>query len=76
VGNIQVATENHRLFLFQPPHEFQEFLIPFVLAIIQAGQLPLGVGCVNRHHKIFGKFGRQHTAFGIVIRQPNPRKHM
>src|SRR5581483_4758306 len=50
VGNIEVAAENHRLGLLEPPAVRQERRIPVLVTQAQAAQIILGVGCIYRDH--------------------------
>jgi len=73
VGNIEVATEDHRFLFFQAPDEFQELNVPLVLAVVQAGQFALGVGCVDGDQEKIVEFGGEHPAFGIQFGQAQAR---
>src|SRR6185312_16346599 len=69
VRPIEVAAEDHGLFLLELPHVAQERGIPVLVPQGEAAEVVLGIGRVDRHRIELGEFRRDEAAFlaGVAL---------
>ncbi len=74
VGHVQVAAIDHRLVLIQPQDVVPQGILP-LHPIVQADQLPLGVGCVDAQEVKVLKFQGDGAALVVVLGDPQTVLH-
>lgn len=62
MGHIEISADDHRLHLLELLDEGAKSIIPDQ-AVVQTGQAPLGIGCVN--------IGEEKESYSRVITRPS-----